>query len=102
MAGVFRGMTAFGIMFSFIIDGNCSSYIAQLAFQFACYFVGVVFLYIVTIKWVTNSNYFSESSVIVPEHVKKEAKIEGRVTHGEVEDEHRKNNARSGKSDVEC
>ena len=54
MGGVFRGMTAFGMMFSFIIDGNGGSYIGQLIFQFVCYFVGIVFLYIVTIKWVTD------------------------------------------------
>jgi len=54
MGGVFRGMTAFGMMFSFIIDGNGGSYISQLIFQFVCYFVGIVFLYIVTIKWVTD------------------------------------------------
>jgi hypothetical protein len=101
MAGVFRGMTAFGMMFSFIIDGNNGSYIGQLIFQFVCYFLGIVFLYIVTIKWVTNSNYFSESSVIVPEHVKKEAEIEGQVTHEDVIEEHRKESMGDRKTDIE-
>jgi hypothetical protein len=101
MAGVFRGMTAFGMMFSFIIDGNGGSYIGQLIFQFVCYFVGIVFLYVVTIKWVTDSNYFSEESVIVPEHVKKEAEIEGRVTPEDVVGEHRKESVGGGKADVE-
>jgi uncharacterized membrane protein len=101
MGGVFRGMTAFGMMFSFIIDGNSGSYISQLIFQFVCYFVGIVFLYIVTIKWVTDSNYFVESTVIVPEHVKKEAVIEGRVTHEDVVEEHRKESVSGGKMDVE-
>ena len=94
-------MTAFGMMFSFIIDGNGGSYIGQLIFQFVCYFVGIVFLYVVAIKWVTNSNYFSEKSVIVPEHVKKEAEIEGRVTHEDVVEEHRKESVADGKTDVE-
>jgi hypothetical protein len=102
MAGVFRGMTAFGMMFSFIIDGNGGSYIGQLIFQFVCYFVGIIFLYVVTVKWVTNSNYFSESSVIVPEHVKKEAEIEGRVTHQDVLEEHRKESLGGEKTDVEA
>jgi uncharacterized membrane protein len=101
MGGVFRGMTAFGMMFSFIIDGNGGSYISQLIFQFVCYFVGIVFLYIVTIKWVTDSNYFSEESVIVPEHVKKEAVIEGRVTREDVIEEDRKEGVVVGKVDVE-
>jgi hypothetical protein len=101
MGGVFRGMTAFGMMFSFIIDGNGGSYISQLIFQFVCYFVGIIFLYIVTIKWVTDSNYFVESTVIVPEHVKKEAVIEGRVTHEDVVEEHRKESVSGGKMDVE-
>lgn len=101
MAGVFRGMTAFGMMFSFIIDGNGGSYIGQLIFQFVCYFIGIVFLYIVTLKWVTNSNYFAESSVIVPEHVKKEAEIEGRVTHEDVVEEYRKESVGGGRADVE-
>ena len=58
-------------------------------------------MYIVTIKWVTNSNYFSESSVIVPEHVKKEAEIEGGVTREDVLEEHRKESEGGGKIDVE-
>ena len=73
-AGVFRGVTALGMMFSFIIDGNGGTYIAQLSFQFACYFVGILFLYFVTITYVTNTNYFLEDSVIVPRHVEEDAK----------------------------
>jgi hypothetical protein len=42
-----------------------------------------------------------ESSVIVPEHVKKEAVIEGRVTHEDVVEEHRKESVGGGKKDVE-
>lgn len=73
-AGVFRGVTALGMMFSFIIDGNGGTYIAQLSFQFACYFVGILFLYFVTIAYVTNTNYFLEDLVIVPRHVEEDAK----------------------------
>lgn len=57
------------MMFSFIIDGNGGTYIAQLSFQFSCYFVGICFLYLVTVVYVTNTNYFLEDSVIVPRHV---------------------------------
>ena len=88
MAGVFRGVTAFGMMFSFILDGHGVSYIGQLSFQFACYAVGIVFLYYVAIKWSTDSNYFHEDKVIVPEHVKQEAQIVGggdEEEHGTIE-----------------
>lgn len=85
--------------YSFIIDGNGGSYIAQLIFQFVCYFVGIVFLYIVTIKWVTNTNYFHENSVIVPEHVKQEAEMKGEMTHEDIEEEHKKE-AKGGTTDV--
>ncbi|KXT01574.1 hypothetical protein AC578_6353 [Pseudocercospora eumusae] len=84
MAGVFRGVTAIGMMFSFILDGHGVSYIGQLSFQFACYAVGIVFLYYVAIKWSTDSNYFHEDKVIVPEHVKQEA----RIVVGGDEEEH--------------
>lgn len=72
-------------MFSFIIDGNGGSYIAQLSFQFTWYFVGIVFLYIVTILYVTDTNYFLEDSVIVPRHVEENAKIEGQPVDADVE-----------------
>ena len=74
-AGVFRGVTAFGMMFSFIIDGNGGSYVAQLSFQFSCYFVGIVFLYVVAIWFITDSNYFHEDMVIVPRQIEEEAKM---------------------------
>lgn len=35
--------------------------------------------------------------MIVPEHVKKQAEIEGRVTHEDVENEHRKESGKGGK-----
>lgn len=64
-------------MFSFIIDGNGGSYIAQLSFQFSCYFVGICFLYFVTVVYVTNTNYFLEDSVIVPRHVEEDVRKGG-------------------------
>lgn len=78
-AGIFRGVTAFGMMFSFIIDGQGGSYLAQLSFQFACYGVGIILLYIVAILFTTDSNYFQEDEVIVPVHVEQEAKAKGMV-----------------------
>ncbi|KAL5335483.1 major facilitator superfamily domain-containing protein [Aspergillus crustosus] len=81
-ASVFRGMTALGMMFSFIIDGNGGTYTTQLSFQFACYFVGIVFLYIVTLCYVTETNYFREETVIVPKSVEGEVR---RVEGWEVE-----------------
>lgn len=71
------------MMFSFIIDGNKGTYIAQLSFQFACYFVGILFLYFVTIAYVTNTNYFLEDSVIVPRHVEEDAK-KGNQVHDDA------------------
>ncbi|RFU28738.1 hypothetical protein B7463_g7578, partial [Scytalidium lignicola] len=79
-ASCFRGTTALGMMFSFIIDGNGGTYITQLSFQFACYFVGIIFLYVVTIFYVSDTNYFREEMVIVPKHIEDDARIEGRVT----------------------
>lgn len=76
-AGVFRGVTALGMMFSFIIDGNGGTYICQLSFQFACYFVGIVFLYIAAIYFITDTNYFKEENVIVPVHVRQELAVQG-------------------------
>lgn len=78
-AGIFRGVTAFGMMFSFIIDGQGGSYLAQLSFQFSCYGVGIILLYIVAILFTTDSNYFQEDEVIVPAHVELEAKAKGMV-----------------------
>ena len=69
-----------------IIDGHGVSYIGQLSFQFACYAVGIVFLYYVAIKWSTDSNYFHEDKVIVPEHVKQEAQILGNDVQEEQRD----------------
>jgi hypothetical protein len=57
------------MMFSFNIDGNGGTYICQLSFQFACYFVGIIFLYIAAIFFITDTNYFKENKVIVPVHV---------------------------------
>jgi len=82
-AGVFRGVTALGMMFSFIIDGNGGGYITQLSFQFACYFVGIVFLYIATVFFVVDSNYFKEENVIVPFAVEEKAKNDGRIIDAE-------------------
>ena len=65
------------MMFSFIIDGNGGTYIAQLAFQFSCYFVGICFLYFVAVFYVTNTNYFLEESVIVPRHVEEDVRKGG-------------------------
>ncbi|KAH8809465.1 DUF895 domain membrane protein [Xylogone sp. PMI_703] len=62
-ASCFRGTTALGMMFSFIIDGNGGTYITQLSFQFACYFVGIIFLYTVTIFYVSDTNYFLEERI---------------------------------------
>lgn len=87
-------------MFSFIIDGNGGSYIAQLSFQFACYFVGIVFLYVVTVFYVTDTNYFHEDTVIVPKHVEENARLEGRVTDEELKVEHEKDEAGADKSDA--
>ncbi|EXJ86431.1 hypothetical protein A1O3_03382 [Capronia epimyces CBS 606.96] len=78
-ASCFRGTTALGMMFSFIIDGNGGTYITQLSFQFACYFVGILFLYAVTIFYVSDTNYFHEDTVIVPKHVEDDARLEGRI-----------------------
>ncbi|RDW57370.1 hypothetical protein BP5796_12820 [Coleophoma crateriformis] len=75
-AGVFRGVTALGMMFSFIIDGNGGTYICQLSFQFACYFVGIVFLYVAAIYFITDTNYFKEDTVIVPIHVREELAVD--------------------------
>lgn len=75
-------------MFSFIIDGNGGSYIAQLSFQFACYFVGIVFLYLVTALYVTNTNYFLEETVIVPAHVEEEVKKGGPAVDAEARGQH--------------
>lgn len=69
------------------------TYIGQLSFQFACYFVGIVFLYVVAVLWVTNTNYFAEDNVIVPEHVKEDAQVEGRVGEEDIRKEHRKEDA---------
>jgi hypothetical protein len=80
-AGVFRGVTAFGMMFSFIIDGNGGSYIAELSFQFACYFVGICLLYVVSVFYITDSNYFHEETVIVPHHVEEEVRQQKRLDH---------------------
>lgn len=77
-------------MFSFIIDGQGGTYITQLSFQFACYFVGIIFLYIVTVFHVTNTNYFHEDTVIVPRHVEEDARVQGLVTDEDLEREHRK------------
>lgn len=66
------------------------AYIGQLSFQFAWYFVGTIILYIVTVLYVTDTNYFHEDNVIVPEHVKEDAQIEGRVTEKDIEREHAK------------
>ncbi|KAH8694054.1 major facilitator superfamily domain-containing protein [Talaromyces proteolyticus] len=92
-AGVFRGVTALGMMFSFIIDGNGGTYITQLSFQFACYFVGIVFLYIVAIFYVTNTNYFQEENVIVPHRVEQDAKLEGMAADADAERGHPKEDA---------
>lgn len=65
-------------MFSFIIDGNGGSYITQLSFQFACYFVGICLLYPVAIWYIPDTNYFKEDTVIVPHHVEEDmGKIQG-------------------------
>lgn len=97
-AGVFRGVTALGMMFSFILDGQGVAYIGQLSFQFVCYFVGIVFLYVVAVMWVTETNYFNEDNVVVPEHVKADAQVEGKVTEEDVEHENQKEAATSVKS----
>ena len=65
------------MMFSFIIDGNGGTYICQLSFQFACYFVGIVFLYIAAVLFITDTNYLKEENVIVPVHVREELAVEG-------------------------
>ncbi|OQV07673.1 hypothetical protein CLAIMM_12073 [Cladophialophora immunda] len=79
-ASCFRGTTALGMMFSFIIDGNGGTYITQLSFQFACYFVGILFLYTVTVFYVGDTNYFHEDTVIVPKHIEEDAaRLGGRV-----------------------
>ncbi|KIW92582.1 uncharacterized protein Z519_06429 [Cladophialophora bantiana CBS 173.52] len=78
-ASCFRGTTALGMMFSFIIDGNGGTYITQLSFQFACYFVGILFLYTVTMFYVSDTNYFREETVIVPKHIEEDARLEGRI-----------------------
>ena len=67
------------MMFSFIIDGQGGSYIAQLSFQFACYFVGICLLYPVAIWYIPDTNYFQEENVIVPHHVEEELKGAGHV-----------------------
>lgn len=85
-------------VYSFIIDGQGAAYVAQLAFQFACYFVGIVFLYAVTVLWVTDTNYFIEDNVIVPEHVKDDAQIQGKVTEDDIEREHQKEAEAEGKA----
>lgn len=69
----------------------------QLAFTFACCFVGMLSLYFFTLKWVTNTNYFHESSVIVPEHVKEEVKVDGVDTE---EDRGERAEREMAKSDV--
>lgn len=76
-------MTAVGMMFSFIIDGNGGTYITQLSFQFAWYFVGIICLYVVTIFWVTGTNYFRENTVIVPRRLQEDdqPKDQGVVEH---------------------
>ncbi|KIW79626.1 hypothetical protein Z517_06240 [Fonsecaea pedrosoi CBS 271.37] len=78
-ASCFRGTTALGMMFSFIIDGNGGTYITQLSFQFACYFVGILFLYTVTVLYVGDTNYFHEDTVIVPKHIEDDARLDGRI-----------------------
>ncbi|OAP64702.1 hypothetical protein AYL99_00674 [Fonsecaea erecta] len=83
-ASCFRGTTALGMMFSFIIDGNGGTYITQLSFQFACYFVGILFLYMVTIFYVSDTNYFHEDTVIVPKHIEDDARLEGRIGAAET------------------
>lgn len=66
------------------------AYIGQLSFQFAWYFVGTIVLYIVTVLYVTETNYFHEGNVIVPEHVREDAQIEGRITEEDLKKEHAK------------
>lgn len=71
------------MMFAFIIDGNGGTYIAQLSFQFVLYFVGIICLYVVTIFWVMDTNYFREDTVIVPRRLKEDdqSKDQGVVAH---------------------
>lgn len=71
-------------MFSFIIDGNGGTYICQLSFQFACYFVGIIFLYVAAIFFITDTNYFKEDMVIVPVHVRQELAVNGVGTDEET------------------
>lgn len=83
---------------SFILDGQGVAYVGQLSFQFACYGVGIIFLYVVTVLWVTDSNYFHEDNVIVPEHVKEDAQVEGRVAKEDVRREHQRESSAVDKS----
>lgn len=46
--------------------------------------MGIVFLYFVATLWVTDTNYFNEDNVIVPEHIKEDAHLDGRVTEEDI------------------
>jgi len=52
-------------------------YICQLSFQYAYYFVGIMFFCIITVYFVSDTNCFKEDKVIVPVHIREELAVAG-------------------------
>lgn len=88
--GAFKGTVSLGMCIAFTMDSQNVSYKAQVITQIVLYSLGLISLYTVLVKYIKETNYFSEENVIVPVSVEEEVALSGAVPQEVIEHEHEK------------
>lgn len=86
-AGAFKGTVSLGMCIAFTIDSQGVSYKVQAIIDLVLYAFGLACLMYVLFAHVRDTNYFLESTVIVPEAAEEIAVSKGAVTDVDVEEE---------------
>ncbi|KFY04164.1 hypothetical protein V491_09445 [Pseudogymnoascus sp. VKM F-3775] len=70
--GFFKGMLSAGLCIAFGLEAGGVSYLAQTITQTLLMVISFPIMYFLVFKFVSDTNYFSESNVIPPDHVMRE------------------------------
>jgi hypothetical protein len=89
-AGAYRGTVSLGMCIAFTLDSKAVSYTAQVIMQLSVYTLALVSVYYVILRYVKQTNYFTEESVIVPAAIEEIAILSSTVPEKVVEHEHGK------------
>ncbi|KAK5049063.1 hypothetical protein LTR84_005485 [Exophiala bonariae] len=79
VAGLFKFYSSLGMFLSFIMAGQHVPFYGQASVQLCLYFLGSFCILYILWRKVLETNYFSETNVIVPHAIEEHARLEGKI-----------------------